>query len=176
MVLWKTQSLCLFGMPWLKARASIQLHSWFSLSVCPFCSFKCWWQGSLQGLSSHKILQRSQWHGRLSLPDAVQTHHEPQYLPGVRHKPYLGQVGNPHAFCNKDTMPSIIPAWLFKWSSHICQWHHWDIALCISCFDCGLTNCSALTLIAGTHSMVRGILMSGKQAELIELLHITLQN
>lgn len=72
-------------------------------------------------------------------------------------------------------MPSLIPAWLFKWSSHIWQWYHWGIALCISCFDCGL-NRSAVRLSAGTHSMVMGILMPGKQAELIELHHITLQN
>lgn len=72
--------------------------SWLSLSVCPFCSFKCWWLGSLQGLSSHKVLQRSQWHDRLSLPYSVQTHHEPQYLPGVRHKPHLWQVGSPQCF------------------------------------------------------------------------------
>lgn len=72
--------------------------SWVSLSVRPFCSFKCWWQGSLQGLSSRKVLQRSQWHNRLSLPDTVQMHHEPQYLPGMRNKPSLWQAGNPQCF------------------------------------------------------------------------------
>lgn len=76
--------------------------------------------------------------------------------------PLCGKQETPSAFCNKDTMPSLIPAWLFTLSGHICQQCHQDIALCISCFDCCLTNCSGVTLSAGTYSVVMGTLVPGK--------------